>query len=111
MTIEITQERLQELKVLLNQWLKKTQMTRKQLESIIGKLSFVSNCVRAGRVFISRLIVALRGLPRFGWHPVTPQIKQDISWWYQFIHHYNGVSILWLEDTYYQTSYSPQMRV
>ena len=71
----------------------------KQLESLIGKLSFVSNCVRAGRVFISRLINTLSGFPKIGTHTLPREIRKDIIWWKRFMQHYNGISILWLLDT------------
>ena len=45
MTIQITPQRLQELISLLQQWQNKITCTRNQLESLIGKLSFVTNCV------------------------------------------------------------------
>ena len=64
-SIEVPQERLIEIHAILRTWRPKIDMSRKQLESLIGKLSFISKCVRPGCTFISRLISALAGLPRF----------------------------------------------
>lgn len=43
MTMSVTHERLQELDSLLDQWLNKRSTTRRQLQSLIGKLCFVTN--------------------------------------------------------------------
>ena len=99
MTIEISENRLNEIKMLLNHWIHKKNMNRKELESLIGKLSFVSNCVRPGRTFVARLINALKGMSRFGVYPVQEEMLLDIRWWVKFIQKFNGVSVLWLCDT------------
>ena len=56
LTIEVSENRLLELNQLLKQWKNKKRCNKKQIQSLIGKLSFVTNCVKAGRVFLSRLI-------------------------------------------------------
>ena len=55
-TIEVSEKRLNDLLHEIDEWFKFQFVTRKQLESMIGKLSFITNCVKAARVFISRLI-------------------------------------------------------
>ena len=51
----VTQERLEEIKLLVQNWLKFETATLKQLQSFIGKLNFVAHCVKPSRIFISRL--------------------------------------------------------
>ena len=55
MTISVTPEHLQEFVCELNKWKLGITFTRKQLESLLGKMQFVSNCVRPARVFVFRL--------------------------------------------------------
>ena len=50
MTISVTPEQMKELRVELKQWAARSKFTRKQLESQLGKLQFVSNCVGPGRL-------------------------------------------------------------
>ena len=99
-TMSVTPERLQELKELTESWLNSNtgSFTRKQLESLIGKLQFVAACVRPGRVFISRLLNKLRGLNSTGNYDMDSQVLKDMYWWYKFLPTYNGVSILWPEQ-------------
>ena len=45
MTISVTEERMAELRAELGHWQDRSQHRRKHLESLLGKLQFVSNCV------------------------------------------------------------------
>ena len=76
---------------------------RKDLESLIGKLQFVTACVRPGRIFISRLLNTLRGLPA-GVHSAEFEMCKDIEWWKKFLTKYNGVYCCGLRCTIYQMS-------
>lgn len=96
-TISITNDRLEELRLLLCDWNMKAWYTRKQLESLIGKLQFVTNCVRPGRVFINRLLEVLRRSGE-GKLAIQEQIKRDVMWWLRFLPQFNGVGILWMEQ-------------
>ena len=97
LTLEVTPQRLLEIKQLVVEWLNKEKATRKNLESLIGKLAFVATCVRGGRVFISRLISALNQFTHVP-SSISEQIKLDVRWWHRFLEKYNGVSILWLHE-------------
>ena len=62
---------------------------------MVGKLVFVSKCVRQSRVFISRILRLLRTL-KFNHHHVTlkAEFRKDIRWWCRFLRSYNGVSMI-----------------
>ena len=51
MTMEISQDKLAEIKQELSTWLYRTKARRREVESLIGKLQFMAKCVRAGRIF------------------------------------------------------------
>ena len=95
MTLSVTQDRLDEIAQLLPLWLLKTVATRVELQRLLGKLSFVSKCVRQSRIFLNRLFAALRKVQR-SHHTVTlsPEFRKDITWWITFLRTYNGVSII-----------------
>ena len=97
-TMEVSEHRLHELHDLLELWDHKTTYTRKQLENLVGKLQFVATCVRPGRVFICRLLNAMRDTSKTGTHLVPFQMKQDVCWWLVFLPHYNVVSIAWMDQ-------------
>ena len=60
LTLEITPERLQEILSLVDSWQSKRSASLKDLQSLLGKLNFISQCVRPGRIFVSRLLNWLR---------------------------------------------------
>ena len=101
MTLQIDQGRLQEILQLLVEWLEMTHMNRKEVETVAGKLGFISACVRPGRLFVSRILQFLRGMPRVGKFPLTQEFQKDLWWWYHFLPGYNGVSMMPLEDWSY----------
>jgi hypothetical protein len=94
-TMRVTDERLEEIMTLLNDWLNKKSASKKELQSLIGKLQFVGRCVRGSRVFISRLLNTLSSLKRQH-HRFRPssQFKKDIIWWAKFVRSFNGVTLI-----------------
>ena len=102
MTIEVTQERLNEMQLLLQTWLYKSTASLKEIQSILGKLNFIAACVRPGRVFIGRLLQWLKVLnkshnPREQVY-IPDYVKKDILWWHKFLPCYNGVSLMLYEE-------------
>ena len=96
-TMEIPEHKVKDITQDLDAWLYKNKATRKELESLIGKLQFATKCVRAGRVFMSRLLNWIRGLDRRGFHPIPLEARKDLAWWRRFLHEHNGVSLMWLQ--------------
>jgi hypothetical protein len=95
MTMSVTEERVQEILSLVNQWLHKRRATKRQLQSLIGKLQFVAKCVRAGRIFISRLLQILPTLRRqHHYFYINSQFKKDLIWWRSFLVTFNGITII-----------------
>ena len=76
MTMEMSQDKLKETKMELNTWLYKNSANRREVESLIGKLQFLAKCVKAGRIFLSRLIQLIKGMERGKKLPHTPQSKE-----------------------------------
>ena len=100
MTLEVTADRKTQLTEELKLWRSRKTATKRQMQSLIGKLSFITNCVRSGRIFLSRIIDNIRGLNR----PkdrliITSEFKDDVKWWLKFLPQFNGILLLWLHDT------------
>ena len=97
MTLSVPDFRGAELREELESWLHGVSFTKRQLKRLIGKLSFVSACVRPGRAFMNRFLQALRSCAsssRHSCHPVTDDLRADISWWLLFLSYYNGFSVI-----------------
>ena len=54
--IIVTPEIIQEILIILDNWKCEDTCTLKELQSLIGKLQFLSKCLRPGRVFVAILL-------------------------------------------------------
>ena len=101
-TISVPVERMVEIVALVGEWQVKKLAKKVDLQSLIGKLQFVTKCVRQSRVFMNRLLEALRSMSgdkKF--IKLNDSFKKDLKWWSMFIEEFNGVSfippLLWTE--------------
>jgi hypothetical protein len=60
LTLQVTPERVVEISLLVEAWLRKKKASLRDLQSLLGKLHFIATCVRTGRIFVSRLLNWLR---------------------------------------------------
>ena len=96
--MEVTPARMAEIREEVARLADRAQVTRKDIERIIGKLQFVAACVRPGRIFINRLLNTLRSLKPGEKKNMDMQTRKDLLWWQRFLPHYNGVSLMWMEQ-------------
>ncbi|XP_077977557.1 uncharacterized protein LOC144433121 [Glandiceps talaboti] len=91
----VTKERLENTLTELHTWQGKRTASKRQLQSIIGKLMFIAACVRPGRLFVSRMLKLLKKLKR-NHHKtrLTGGFKKDIMWWLEYLPLYNGISMI-----------------
>ena len=92
MTARLPANKLSELLILIQSWVSKKHCKRKELESLVGKLSHACYVVPAGRTFLRRLINLLRDSKRY-WKTirVTRECQLDLEWWSDFLPSWDGV--------------------
>ena len=76
---------LKEVRGILSDWLNKWSATLTELQSLLRKLNFTYRTVRAGRIFMARIINKMKRFPKQGKGKISGQLKTDISWWYTFL--------------------------
>ena len=59
MTMLVPPEKLTEVKSEIRSWLRRTTITKKELQSLLGKLFWVAKCVKYARVFMGRSLSQL----------------------------------------------------
>ena len=75
----------------------------RELQSLIGSLSFICKAVGPGRAFLRRLINLTCGIT-VPWHKIriTQGAKADLGMWLVFLRDYNGVSLIpdqmWVDE-------------
>ena len=94
LTLEVPEEKLEELKKLLRDWRQASSATKKEMQSLCGLLNFVAACVPAGRVFMFRLFEFIRLAPDLGKFPLGDGARADIQWWCTYLPLFNGVGLI-----------------
>ena len=94
MQLRISDERLHDVLDELIEWTGRTSCTKRQLLSLIGKLSFVARVVKCGRTFLRRMIDQTKKA-RYLHHRITLDVTTftDISWWISYLPTRNGISM------------------
>ena len=69
--------------------------TKRQLLSLIGKLSFACKVVPAGRIFLRRLIDLSCSVTRLHHHiRITNEARLDLQWWLNFLPGWSRTSLI-----------------
>ena len=95
MCMHVDKEKVVELKSELLKWSRKTTAKKCELQSILGKLLWVSKTVRFSRVFVCRIIAQVRKLSKQSEKTTLSQeIRKDFLWWDTFMEDFSGVEMI-----------------
>lgn len=94
MTMSVTPDRLEELLHRCSSLLSLSHVTRRELQSLLGVMSFVTACVHPARIFMSSLLHTLRAHRDSPSCCLTEDNKSDLRWWCHFLRYFNGVSLI-----------------
>ena len=93
MTLSLPTNKLESIQSALASWRNKPRASKRQLQSLVGKLSHAAHVVRGGRTFLRRMFNTLRALKRPNHKTrITGALLQDIVWWQEFMPSFNGIS-------------------
>ena len=101
MRMSIPPEKITEVREEVSLWEKRTTATKKSLQQLLGKLFWVSRCVRFSRGFMGRLLAQLQQMPHLPDQKrskLSTGCKQDIRWWCRYLRRFNGVEMLYPFD-------------
>ena len=103
MTMSMTADRLSELLSRYQSLLDSSVISRRDLQSLLGVMAFVTACVCPACIFMSSFHNTLRAHCSSRFYPLTPENKSDLRWWWHFVPSYNGVSLIktnpWIHDS------------
>ena len=90
-TLSLPADKLAEIKSSLHAWAGKKKATKRQLQQLIGQLSWAARMVKIGRAFLRRLLSAMCSLKAKHHHVrLSSDARADIDWWVRFITPFNG---------------------
>ena len=94
MMMTITDDRLVEIRSIIHEWLRRKTATLHDMQKLLGKLNFICGTVRAGRVFVSRMINKMRNMPTKGKRRIDASFYKDLIWWNKYLEEFDGVNII-----------------
>lgn len=89
--IRIPKEKILEIHSLCVQWASKHMATKKQLQSLLGKLFHISKCVAPTRLFLNRMLQVLKQAPDSGHVSLPDDFYLDLNWFITSLQTFNGV--------------------
>ena len=95
MEASITAERKESLLEELRDLHQQHKCTKRQLLSLIGKLSFSCKVLPSGRIFLRRLIDLSTTVKQLHHHiRLTMEARLDLQWWLAFLPHWSGRGLI-----------------
>ena len=94
LTVTIPDDKLDEVLVECERWLSKADTSRREIQSLVGKLNHIAKCIPPADRFFSRILALLRSSPFTGKVAVTDEMRMDVGWFLKFGRSFNGVCLL-----------------
>ena len=92
-TLAIPNDKLGQIKAEVTAWSGKNKCTKRQLQSLLGLLLYISKCVRPARCFLNRMLEILRNAGDSNNIQLNDAFHRDLYWFHNFLQDYNGVSM------------------
>ena len=101
MTMSVPPDKVTEIKSEIKLWTRRSVISKKELQSLLGKLFWVSKVVQHSRPFMGRLLNQLRDMATVKDNKkvkLLEESKKDILWWRQYLDKFNGINMIVNED-------------
>ena len=91
-TVSVPQEKLENIQKICESWVNKNTCNKKELQSFLGSLLYISKCVKSSRFFLNRMLDILRS--HFGSNEITLGLDfhRDLNWFRKFLPQFNGTA-------------------
>ena len=93
-TVSIPPEKVAEILKECSAWAKKQECTKRELQSLLGKLLYITKCVRISRPFLNRMLDLLRNADKLSKIALTVDFKRDLNWFLEFLPKFNGKAFI-----------------
>ena len=90
MVVRVLQDKFQDISSILITMIKKCKATGYELESLAGKLNFISRIIPAGRSFIQRIYQVQIGIKKKLHIDLKAPVLQDLHMWRTFLSKFMG---------------------
>ena len=92
-TLKIPHKKVGQIRTEMAEMYQRSCLTRRQVQSIAGKINHLAKACRPARLFMARILAYLRG------HPPCPTMiskgtRADLRWFLQYLPTFNGISTI-----------------
>ena len=89
--VQVPQEKVSALLHMLHEFMTKSKVTLREMQSLVGSLNFVCKAIGPGRAFLRRLLDLTRGVSQPHHRiRISKGAKADLAAWIEFLIHFNG---------------------
>lgn len=93
MTVSMPEGKLTEVRQCVENARSRRSLTKKHLQSLLGKIIHVAKCIRPARLFVARLLEALRGM-KGKYIKITKDMGDDLDWFHELAAEWNGIGLI-----------------
>lgn len=95
MTLRLPEEKLKNFRDELHSFLLLKRATKRQFQSLAGRLSWAAGVVKGGRVFLRRIFNKISSLQHASHRSIiSGEVRNDLLWWFNFLKTFNGRSVV-----------------
>ena len=89
-TAAIPADKLEKISKMCQQWQHKVKCKKRELQSLLGSLLYISKCVHSSRPFLNRMLDLLRASHKHELVTLNVDFKRDLNWFCEFLPVFNG---------------------
>lgn len=91
MSVSIPREKMSEIMHECQLWLHKKRASKNMIQSLLGKLMHISNCIPQARKFVTRILATLWAMKDSDWVSISDDFRKDIHWFLCYANTSNGI--------------------
>ena len=91
-TVSVPEDKRTEIRECCMRWQTKMHCTKCDLQSLLGKLLYITKCVKSSRPFLKRMLELLRQADKQVRISLTEEFRRDLHWFVTFLPKFNGVA-------------------
>ena len=101
-TVSITKDKVREVLDMCQIRQNKKTCTKRELQSLLGKLLYITKCVKSSRYFLNRMLELLRSAHKKDTILLNHGFHKDLKWFQQFVPNFNGTAFFVHQNVHHE---------
>ena len=89
-TLSIPHTKMRDIEETVNSFIHKSYMCKRDLQSLLGRLLYVSKVIKPARGFLNQMLQTLRNMTGVNRAKIDNDFRRDLNWFKQFLQSFNG---------------------